>query len=206
MSKLRDSIRNSLKVHDEIVKKSVTINLEESILEDLRRIADKFNEVNKSKTFTRNLLIENAIESYIEEAKYILETDYNIDVNTDTESSIQEYNFDTVIFPAHNSGFRETFLNENCWYSVRINEKRIDKLKYVAIYRSAPTSGITHYAEIDKIEQYEDTDKKIIYFKSEAIELDNKINLGGINANSMRSPRYTTLKKLLCAKELKDLF
>ncbi|MBN1067586.1 hypothetical protein DVW02_06220 [Clostridium botulinum] len=110
------------------------------------------------------------------------------------------------MFPAHNDGFNETFLGKNCWYAIRIRADKIPKLKYVAIYRAAPISAITHVAEIESIEQYEDTNKKIIYFKDKAIELEQQVKLGDSDANSMRSPRYTTKKKLEKANEVKELF
>ena len=89
---------------------------------------------------------------------------------------------------------------------MRIREDKIPKLKYVAIYRAAPVSAITHWAEIDRIEQYEDTNKKIIYFKNEGVKLEVSVKLGNSDANSMRSPRYTTKEKLLGASEVRNLF
>jgi hypothetical protein len=53
------------------------------------------------------------------------------DLENDAEISIDDY--DTVIFPAHNEGFHETFLGEDAWDSVRIQEDRIPKIKYVTI-------------------------------------------------------------------------
>ncbi|MEG2057704.1 MAG: hypothetical protein RRZ84_07300 [Romboutsia sp.] len=206
MSNLRNSIKKSLNANEESTKKPITINLEESVIDDLRKIADQFNDLNKSKIFSRNYIIEAAVNSYVEEAKDILKSDYNIDIDKITSGRSTDQDFDTVIFPAQNDGFNEVFLNEDCWYSVRVSEEKIKKLKYIAIYRASPVSGITHYAEIDKFDQYQDTNKKIVYFKSKAVELPDKVELGQINANSMRSPRYTTLSKLLKVKELKDLF
>lgn len=67
-------------------------------------------------------------------------------------------------------------------------------------------SGITHYGKVKEISQYNDSNKKIIYLDSEPVKLEHVIKLGETDANSMRSPRYTTLPKLLNAVLVKDLF
>lgn len=71
-------------------------------------------------------------------------------IEVETRNSNDE-TFDTVVFPAHEEGFRETFLDENKWYYVRIRKDRIPNLKYIAIYVGAPVSKITHYAKIAKM-------------------------------------------------------
>lgn len=43
--------------------------------------------------------------------------------------------FDTIVVPAREEGFKQRFLNEHCWFSVRINAKHISKLKFIAAYR-----------------------------------------------------------------------
>lgn len=212
MNGLRNSIKNAINDKQEILRKNITLNLSEGTINQLDKISKIFTELNGAKTLSRNFLIESAIESYIIEAKQVLSEDYGINLEDISEEEENEkeankdINFDTVIFPAHNDGFKEAFLGENCWYAVRVREDKIPKLKHIAIYRAAPVSGITHWAEIDRIEQYKDTNKKIIYFKNTAIELDKPIKLGEKDANSMRSPRYTTKEKLLKANEVKDLF
>lgn len=202
---IRDSIKKSLQ-NEEISKKNISVTLDESLLDDVKLILCKFNEINEGKIFTRNALIEEALKCYVKEAKEILRTDYNYDLELDT--SINDFNseFDTVIFSAHETGFKEVFINEKCWYSVKIHESRIDKIKYLAIYRTAPISAITHLVKVSHIEQFEDTDKKIIYFAENPIELPNPIVIGDYKPLSMRSARYTTKEKLLNAKEVKDLF
>lgn len=147
------------------------------------------------------MIIEDAVEAYIEEAIQIFEEE---GIKMETESPDNEF-FDTVVFPAHEEGFRNVFLDENKWYYVRIREDRLPSLKYIAIYVSSPVSKITHYAKIKYFEFDENMQKYIIHLDGQAIELENPVPLGGISAASTRAPKYTTLRKLLTADQFKDL-
>lgn len=109
--------------------------------------------------------------------------------------------FDTVVVPAQEEGFQAEFINRNCWYAIRINAKHIDKLQYIVAYRVAPTKAITHIAEIDSIEPYQDTGKYMVKFKEAAQTIGPIPRLENDVAN-MQSPRYALKSKLLAAKHL----
>lgn len=210
---LRKSIKAVIEGKEDISKKNITITLNADMVKDLDIVCKQFTELNGSKAISRNFLIENAISNYLVEAKAVLLEDYGVNIDDlelndeeELDRVLKESYFDTVIFPGHNDGFEETFLGEDCWYPVRILEEKIPKLKYVAVYRAAPISAITHYAKIGSFERFEDTKKRIIYFEGNAIELPKPVKLGDSEAASMRSPRYTTLDKLLSSMEVKDLF
>jgi hypothetical protein len=113
---------------------------------------------------------------------------------------------DTVVVPAREDGFLETFLGENCWYAVRVHSSMVPKLKYVSVYRKAPVSAITHVAPVDRVEQWKDTDKRIIYFSEPAHEIGpiKLVSKGGVKAP--QSLRYTSLARLLAAKSLDEAF
>lgn len=201
---LREKIIKTL-TKEETVRKAVSITLDSELIDRVDKVAKGFTRLS-DKTFSRNSIIEAAIKEYIEESEAIL-SDKRMDIEKlEEENAVLTDDFDTAIFPAHNDGFEEAFLGENCWYSVRIKESRIPKIKYVAVYRAAPVSGITHYAKVKGIKQYENTGKWIIFFEGSAISLQNTIQLGSTDANAMRSPRYTTLSKLLVANVVADLF
>ncbi len=200
---LKENIQKTLQTKDETTKRLISVNFDSSLLDRLDKVAVGFSKANGSKNFSRNSIIELAVQAYIDEAENVL-NEQGIELIKDV--AIPNINFDLAIFPAHNEGFETAFLGENKWYSVRIKEDKIPKIKYVACYRAAPISGITHYAKVKKIKPYQDTDKKIIYFEGDAIELPQIVKLGDTNPNAMRSPRYTSLSKLTSVTQISDLF
>jgi len=112
---------------------------------------------------------------------------------------------DTIIVPAQEDGFKEVFLGENCWYAIRISGGKLHEIKYVAAYRTAPVSAVTHFAEVESIELYGDGGKYRLNFKAPAEKI-GPIVFGDAKAGSMQSPRYTTFEKLMSAKNLDQLF
>lgn len=109
--------------------------------------------------------------------------------------------FDTIVVPAREEGFNQRFLNENCWFAVRINAKHIAKLKYIAAYRVAPVGAITHIADIAAIVPYNDTGKYMIKFKTPAIAI-NPVPRTESSEINMQSARYALRDKLLNASTL----
>jgi hypothetical protein len=112
---------------------------------------------------------------------------------------------DTIIVPANEDGFKEVFLNQDCWHAVRISGGKLNEIKYIAAYQTAPVSAITYYAEVDSIESYGDGTKYKLNFKGKAIKI-NPINFAGAKTGSLQGPRYTSIDKLLKAGTWKDLF
>ena len=120
---------------------------------------------------------------------------------------ISEVNWDTIVVPAKKDGFERVFLGENCWYAIRINAREIPKLKYIAAYRVAPISAVTHIAEIADAVPYQDSGKYLVRFKSKAVELKTPVKLEvGRLGSAPQGPRYTTHKKVLSASWLHDLW
>lgn len=124
----------------------------------------------------------------------------------ETSPKVKIDELDTVIVPAREEGFNRVFLGENCWYSIRISSSIIPKIKYIGAYETAPVSAINYYAEVSRIEKYQDTNKYILYFKDKAIKLDKPIKIGKNSGLAPQSPRYTNMDKLLKAKTLEDIF
>jgi len=120
--------------------------------------------------------------------------------------TIDPSEIDTIVVPARDEGFTETFIGQNCWYQIRIHGSMIPKIKHVAAYRVAPESAITHVAPVKSIEQWKDTNKYILHFSEPAREI-NPIKL--IPKGKVKAPqnsRYTSLERLMTAKTLDEAF
>ncbi len=111
---------------------------------------------------------------------------------------------DTVIVPARQEGFEQVFLGEHQWYAIRIGGGMLSKIRHIAAYQSAPVSGITHVADVARIEPYGEEGKYRLIFKAPARQI-GKIPFGPALTGAMQGPRYTTLAQLLSAKSVADL-
>ena len=120
--------------------------------------------------------------------------------------SVSPEDIDTIVVPAQEEGFQSAFIESNAWWQIRISVSMLDKIKYIAAYRTAPVSAITHVAEVDRIERYKDTNKYILYFKEPAkeiphIELDK--DKKGV---APQASRYTNYARLMSATKLSEVF
>ena len=120
--------------------------------------------------------------------------------------SVSPEDIDTIVVPAQEEGFLSAFIESNAWWQIRISVSMLDKIKYIAAYRTAPISAITHIAEVARIEKYQDTNKYILYFKEPAkeishIELDK--DKKGI---APQASRYTSYDRLMKATKLSEVF
>ena len=75
---------------------------------------------------------------------------------------------DTIVVPAREEGFQQTFLKQNAWWAIRIAKQRLEHIKYIAAYQVAPVSAITHLAEVSRIEPHADEGKYAVCFKEAA--------------------------------------
>lgn len=113
---------------------------------------------------------------------------------------------DTIVVPAHEDGFQETFLGESRWYAIRIHSSMIPQIKHVAAYRVAPISAITHVATVSRIFTWKDTGKYCLEFAEPASEV-GPIKMRTTEQGKVpQAPRYTSFDKLTKAKILSDVF
>lgn len=136
-------------------------------------------------------------------ADFMQYTDKPLKTITGTDIEI----VDTIVVPAQEEGFKDTFLGEDRWYAIRINTSMIDKIKYIAAYQVAPVSAITHYAEVSNIELWQETGKYVVNFKNKAITLPTPVKLvpnGKVKA--LQNSRYAVLEKIKSAKTLEEVF
>jgi hypothetical protein len=112
---------------------------------------------------------------------------------------------DTIVVPARDEGFERVFLGENRWRAIRISGGMLDKIKYIAAYRTAPTSAITHYAPVERIEHFGEGNKYQVVFSEPARPI-RLVPFGDAPQGMMQGSRYTSMAKLLAAKKIMDAF
>ena len=109
----------------------------------------------------------------------------------------------TIVVPALEQNFQETFLGENRWYAVSVSEDISTQIKYIAVYRVAPISAITHIAPVRSIEPWMDSEKSVINFSEPAREIPS-IKLG--RGVPVVSRRYTSKAILDSAESVADIW
>jgi hypothetical protein len=138
--------------------------------------------------------------------------DLSEDVSAPTEGgksaadTLDASDVDTVVVPAREDGFQETFLGENRWYAIRIHGTMRPQIKYIAVYRIAPISAITHIAPVSSIEAWKDTAKFVVNLSEPAKEIGPIPLVKGARVKALQNLRYTTREKLMAAKSLEDLW
>jgi len=124
----------------------------------------------------------------------------------DSSGSLKPDELDTIVVPANEAGFTETFLGEDCWYAIRISSAMLDRIKYIAAYQTAPISAITYYAAVKGIEKYKNSEKYVVYFKEKAKAIGPIKLVPKGTTKAPRCPRYTNFERLIKAKNLDEAF
>lgn len=120
--------------------------------------------------------------------------------------AIDPSELDTIVVPAREEGFKETFISENMWRAIRIHESMIPRIRYIAAYQVAPVSAITHLAEVDRIEPWKDSQKYAVYFKAPAQPIGPVRLVPNGRVMAPQNSRYTSLGRLRAAQTLDDVF
>jgi len=113
---------------------------------------------------------------------------------------------DTIIVPAREDGFQEVFRGENRWYAIRMHPSIIPQIKYIAAYRVAPVSAITHWALVKNIKPWKDTGKFVVTFAEPAKEISPIPLVPKSRVKALQNARYTSLDRLQKAKTLDEVF
>lgn len=112
---------------------------------------------------------------------------------------------DTVVVPAREEGFQEVFLRENRWYAIRMHGTMRPQIKYIAAYRVAPVSAITHIAPVKSIEAWKETGKFVLNFAEPAKEIGPIELVRGGRGKGLQNLRYTTRARLEAAKTVDEI-
>ncbi len=179
--------------------------------------ANRFNVLNKTSPNLNNLheFRKEAIKDYFADIELLLTT-LGFDVfvpSVEPAVDAEEPNklpdqrqYDTIVCPGNNDGYTEAFVNEHAWWEPRIGKTNLPKLKYIAIYETAPTSAIRSYAAISDIEPMPDRPGRYkIYHDGNIIKLKTPIVLGQHKSLSLQAPRYFLLSDILSSSDLAEL-
>jgi hypothetical protein len=124
------------------------------------------------------------------------------------QDSVDLSDVDTVIVPAQEDGFQETFLGEDRWYQIRIHASMVPRIKYIAAYRTAPVSAITHVAAVKDIQLWKDGPKYVLNFAGPATEVGplKLVPKPTGTVKAPQAPRYASYARLIQAKNLDEVF
>jgi hypothetical protein len=121
-------------------------------------------------------------------------------------TSLDPSEIDTIVVPARDDGFNEVFLHENRWYKIRMHSSMIPKIKYIAAYRVAPESAITHIAPVASIEQWPETNKYVVNFAEPAKKIGPIRLVPNGEVRAPQAPRYTSRARIEQARNLDEAF
>jgi hypothetical protein len=82
----------------------------------------------------------------------------------------------------------------------------LQKIKFIAAYRVAPESAITHVAQVATIEKWKDTNKYVVNFTQPAMPIGPIRLVPKGQVKAPQGPRYTSKSRLDQAKTLDDVF
>ncbi len=114
---------------------------------------------------------------------------------------------DTVVVPANEDGFKSALEND-CWAAIQMDKSKWSQIKYVAVYRTAPESAITHIAPVKDggVEVWQEDPKKVVLHFAEPLQEIHSIALSEPGkGKGLRGRRYTSLYRLIVAKTVSDL-
>lgn len=93
------------------VKKQVALYLDEAKIERIDMIVKQFSTISDARSFSRNTLIEEAIDKFLEESEKFLLEEHGLDIDMLLEEE-RSKKYDTVIFSSTGRGFEDVFLGE----------------------------------------------------------------------------------------------
>ena len=124
-----------------------------------------------------------------------------------SSAAMLDNEIDTIVVLSHEDNFQGMFLNENHWCAINIGRSKISLIKYIAIYRVAPVSAITHMAPVSNITPWEMDNTKYCLKFAEPARMVGPIEQDQSGPTmTMRGSRYTSFDRLTNARTLSDVF
>lgn len=112
---------------------------------------------------------------------------------------------DTIVIPAHPKGFNDVFIAEYRWPNLKIDKKKHQQVRYIAVYQTKPISAITHYAEIESFEPLERHGRYDVLLRGKPVCV-GPIPFTHADTCAIQGPRYTSLSLILKAERLDQAF
>jgi hypothetical protein len=112
---------------------------------------------------------------------------------------------DTIVIPAHPQGFNDVFVAENRWPNLKIDQKKLQQVRYIAVYQTKPVSAITHYAEIESFESLARQGRYDVRLRGKPVCV-GPIPFTDADTCAIQGPRYTSLSLILKARRLDHAF
>lgn len=117
--------------------------------------------------------------------------------------TVDRSEIDTVVIPYS----EDSFLGANRSYEMRLHSSMIPKIKYLAVYQTAPIKAITHIAPVGSIEAWHNTGKYVARFSESAEQLPRQLKLKAKGRGTgLRNVRYTSHDKLMTANDFGSAF
>ncbi len=121
----------------------------------------------------------------------------------DATGTVDRSEIDTVVVPYS----EDSFLEANRSYEMRLHSSMIPRIKYLAVYQTAPVKAITHVAPVNSIEAWHNTGKYVAMFSEPATQLPRQLKLKAKGRGTgLRNVRYTSYDKLMRAKDFGSAF
>lgn len=88
----------------------------------------------------------------------------------------------------------------------KLYAEAICKIKNIAAYQIALVSGITHIAEVERIDKNNDSNKYILFFKQNTAVAIHKSGLEKKKVQASPAPRYSSYELISMSKNMDDLW
>lgn len=198
-------------------RKTFSVSMNSEQMEMVDKLALFFAEKTGQKV-SRNQMIEEAVGGFIDDSMEVIREKFDMDIRMIPLAELEHNRYqgitdvtelDTVIVPAKdNDLYREAFFIKRRWRNVRIVEEKLQCMRYLAVYVGAPTSGITHVAQIASYHKDPDNPGRYtIELVDTPQPLPNIVVAGDpAAAAGMRSCRYTAINILRRAHTIQELF